>query len=192
MSLAGPWEWRSKQKITHERCSLPTNLDLATFFCGTVKRTKGRPLWAFRAKLVPDGMAACFNHADSFVLDHFDQNYHLIFWLKVNNDTVFETSISEYNWYELLFGARSCHRYLEFWHDLKISIYYVNHLLLVILRLMGTFKNVFKILIGQIPCWGRTLHLPKYMNDHMVDFHFHVKGKSWHFAKKRNTSRYVL
>ena len=42
-------------------------------------------------------------------------------------------------------GARSCHSHLEFWQDLKISIKYVNHVLLVILRLMGTFKNVFKM-----------------------------------------------
>ena len=100
MSLAGPLEWISKQKITHERCSLPTNLDLAAFYCGKVKSTEGGPLWAFRIKLVPNDMAVCFNHADSFGLDHFDQNFHLIFWLKVNNDTVFEASILEYDRYE--------------------------------------------------------------------------------------------
>ena len=52
-------------------------------------------------------------------------------------------------------GARSCHRYVEFWQDLKINIYYVNRVLLVILRLMGTFKNVFKILKSPVevgPC----------------------------------------
>ena len=97
-------------------------------------------------------MAVCFDHADSFELDRFDQKFHLIFWLKVNNDTVFEASILEYDRYEPPLGARSCHGYLGFWKDLKISIYYVNHVLLVILRLMGTFKNVFKILIVQIPC----------------------------------------
>ena len=150
------------------------------------------PRWAFCAKLVPDDMAVCFYHADSSGLDHFDQNVHLIFWLKVNNDTVFEASILEYDRYEPRLGARSCHRYLEFWQDLKISISYVNHVLLVILRLMGTFNNVFKILIVQILCWGRTLHLTKDINNHMVDSHFQVKGKSWHFAKKRNTSTYVL
>ena len=32
-----------------------------------------------------------------FDLNYFDQNFHLIFWLKVNNDTVFETSILEYD-----------------------------------------------------------------------------------------------
>ena len=97
-----------KQKITHERCSLHTNLELATFFCDTVKRTKGRSLWAFRVKLVPN------DHRDSFGLDHFDQNFHLIFWLKVNNDTVFEASILEYDRYEPALGARSCHMYLKF------------------------------------------------------------------------------
>ena len=56
---------------------------------------------------------------------------------------------------------------LELWQDLEISIYYVNHVLLVILRLMGTFKSVFKILIMQIPCWGRTLDLTKDMNGQM-------------------------
>ena len=147
------------------------------------QENKGRPLWASRVKLVPKDVAACSNHADSFALDHFDQDFHLHFWLKVNNDTVFEASILEYDRYEPPLGTRSCHRYLEVWQDLKISIYYVNHVLLVILRLMGTFKNVFKILIVQIPCWGRTLHLTKDMNNHMVDSHFQIKGKSWHFAK---------
>ena len=126
------------------------------------------PLWAVRAKLVPNDMAVCLNHADSLELDHFDQNFQLNFWLKVNKDTVSEASILEYDRYEPRLGARSCHKYLEFWQDLKISIYYVNHVLLVILRLMGTFRNVFKILILQIPCWGRTLHLTKDVNNHMV------------------------
>ena len=177
----------------------PTNLYLATSNCGTVKSdhkwnvlTKGRSLRASRAKLIRNDMAVCFNHADSFSLDHFDQNFHVIFWLKLNNDTVFEASILEYDRYEPPLGARSCHRYLEFWQDLEISIYYVNHMLLEILRLMGAFKNVFKILIVVIPCWGRILHLTKDMNNHMVDSHYQVKGKSWDFAKKRNTSRYVL
>ena len=84
---------------------------------------------------------------------------------------VFEASILEYDRYEPPQGARSRLRYLEFWQDLKISIYYVDHMLLVIL---GTFKNVFKILIVQIPCWGRTLHLTNDMNAHMVDSHFQV------------------
>ena len=110
-------------------CSLPTNLDLATFYCGTVHRTKGRPLWAFRVKLVPNDMTVCFNHADSFGLDHFDQNFHLIILLKVNNYTVIEATILEYDRYGPPLGASPCHRYLEFRQDLKISIYYVNHVL---------------------------------------------------------------
>ena len=175
--------------MTHKQCSLVTNLELATVYCGHLESTKERALGGFLVTLLPNDMAPCFNHADSFEID---QNFHLIFWLKVNNDTVLEACILEYDRYEPRLGARSCHRYLEFWQDLKISIYYVNHVLLVILRLMGTFKNVFKILIVQIPCRGRTLHLTKDMNNHMVDSHFQVKGKSWHFAKKRNTSRYVL
>ena len=51
-------------------------------------------------------------------------------------------------------------------------------MLLVILRLMGIFKNVFKILILQIPGLGRTLHLTKDMNDQMAEFDFQVKGES--------------
>ena len=129
-------------------------------------------------------MDVCFNHSHSFELDHFDQNCHIIFWLNVNSDTVFEASILEYGRYEPPLGARSRHRYLEFWQDLKISIYYVNHVLLVILRLMGTFKTVFKILIVQIPSWGNTLHLTKDIHDHIVDSHFQVKVNSWHFDKK--------
>ena len=119
-------------------------------------------------------LSVCFNHADSFEIDHFDQNFHLIFWLKVNKDTVSEASILEYDRYKPRLGARSCHKYL----------YYVKHVLIVILRLMGTFKNVFRISIVQIPCCGWTLHLTKDMNDQMVDSHFQVKGDSCHFAKK--------
>ena len=51
------------------------DLDQATSYCGTVKRTKGGPLWALRVKFVPNDMAVCFNHADSFGLDHFDQRF---------------------------------------------------------------------------------------------------------------------
>ena len=142
----------------------------------TSRAQKAGPLGFFLVTLLPNHMAFCFNHADSFEIDHLNQNFHLIFWLKVNNDTDFEACILEYDRYEPRLGARSCHRYLEFWQDLKISIYYINHVLLVILRLMGTFKNVFKILIVRIPCWGRTLNFTKDMNNHMVDSHFQVKG----------------
>ena len=138
----------------------------------TSRAQKAGPLGVFLVTLLPNDMAVCFNHANSFEIDYFDQNYHFFFWLKVNNDTVFEACILEYDRYEPCLGARSCHRYLEFWQDLKISIYFVNHVLLVILRLMGTFKDVFKILIVRIPCWGRTLHLTKDMNNHMVDSPF--------------------
>ena len=56
-------------------------------------------------------MAVCSDHADSFELDHFDQNFHLIFWLKVNNDTVFDASIVEYDRYEpsILTGPENQH-----------------------------------------------------------------------------------
>ena len=111
-----------------------------------------------------------------FGVDHFDQYFHLSFWLK--------NQFLEYDKYESPLGARSCHKYLVLWQDLKISINYVNHVLLVILRHMGTFEHVFNILIVQIPGLGRTLHLTKDMNDQMVEFGFQVKGESWHFAKK--------
>ena len=76
--------------MTHEQCSLATNLELATVFCGQLESTKGRALGGFLVTLLPNDMAVCFNHADSFEIDHFDQNFHHIFWPKVNNDTVFE------------------------------------------------------------------------------------------------------
>ena len=154
-------------------------------------RTKGVPHRAFRVKFVPNDMAISFDHADSFEIDHFDKNFHLIFWMKVNNDVVFEAIVLEYDRYEPPLGARSYHKYLVLWQDLKISINYVNHVLLVILRRMRTFKNVFKILIVQIRGWGRTLHLTKDMNDQMAEYDFQVRGESWHFAKKQNTARYV-
>ena len=134
-------------------------------------------------------MGVYFDHADSF---DFDQYFHLILWLKVNNDTVSEAIVLEYDRYEPPLGARSCHKYLVVWKDLKIGINYVNHVLLVILRHIGTFKNVFHILIVQTPGLGRTLHLTKDMNDQMVEFGFQGKGESWHFAKKRNTVRCLL
>ena len=68
---------------------------------------------SFFVKLVPIDMAVCSDHADSFGLDHFNQNF-ISFWLKVNNDTVFEASIIEYDRYEPPPGARSCLRYLKF------------------------------------------------------------------------------
>ena len=43
---------------------------------------------------------------------------------------------------------------------------------------MGTFKNVFNILIVQISGLGRTLHLAKDMNDQMVEFGFQAKCES--------------
>ena len=61
---------------------------------------------------------------------------------------------------------------------MKISINNVNHVLLVILRRMRTFKNVFNILIVQIPGLGRTLHLTKDMNDQLVEYDFQVRGES--------------
>ena len=69
-------------------------------------------------------MGVCFDHADSFEVSHshFDQHFHLIFRLKVNNDTVFEAIVLEYDRYESPLGARSCHKYLVLWQDLKISI----------------------------------------------------------------------
>ena len=96
----------------------------------------------------------------------------------MNNDTVFEASILEYDRHEPPLGARSCEKYLVLSQDLKISINYVNHELLVILRRMRTFKNVFKILILQIPGGGMTLHFTVDMNDQMVDFDFQVKVES--------------
>ena len=43
---------------------------------------------------------------------------------------------------------------------------------------MGTFKNVFNILIVQISGLDMTLHLAKDMNNQMVEFGFQVKGES--------------
>ena len=62
--------------------------------------------------------------------------------------------------------------------ELNYHLNYVNHVLLVILRHMGTFKNVFNILIVHIPGLGRTLHLTKDMNDQMVEFGFQVMSES--------------
>ena len=68
----------------------------------------------------------------------------------MNNGTVFEAIVLEYDRYEPPLGARSCHKYLD------LEAY--------------RFKNVFNILIVQIPGLGRTLHLTKDMNDQMVEF----------------------
>ena len=59
-----------------------------------------------------------------------------------------------------------------------MGINYVIHVLLVILRHIGPFKNVFHILIVQIPVLGRTLHLNNDMNDQMVEFGFQGKSES--------------
>ena len=81
---------------------LKYGLLLATVYCSHLESTKGRALGVFLVTLLPNDMDVCFNHADSFEIDHFDQHFHLIFWLKVNNDTVFEVSILEYDRYEPL------------------------------------------------------------------------------------------
>ena len=94
--------------MTHEQCSLATNLELATVYCCLLESTKGRALRVFLVTLLPNDMAVCFNHADYFEIDHFDQNFHLIFWLKVNNDTVFEACILEYDRYEPRLDASLC------------------------------------------------------------------------------------
>ena len=62
--------------------------------------------------MVPNDMAVCFDDADSFKLhvDHFDKDSHLILWLKLKNDTVFEASVLEYDIYESPLCPRSCHR----------------------------------------------------------------------------------
>ena len=108
--MSGPLEWISKQKMTHEQCSLATNLELATLYFANLKSTKGSALGVFLVTLLPNDIAVCFNHVDSIELDHFDQNFQLIFWLKVNKDRVSEASILEYDRYEPRLGARSCHR----------------------------------------------------------------------------------
>ena len=55
--------------------------------------------------------------------------------IRSREQKVFEANVLEYDRYEPPLGPRLCHRYL------KTGIYYVNHmlLLLVILRLMVTF-----------------------------------------------------
>ena len=51
--------------MTHEQCSLPTNVELATVYCDHLESTKGRALGVFPITLLPTDMAVCFNHADS-------------------------------------------------------------------------------------------------------------------------------
>ena len=68
----------------------------------------------------------------------------------------------------------------------EFRIYYINHVLLVVLRLMGTFENVFRILTVHILCGGRTLDLTKDIIYQMVESNFHVKVESCRFAKKSN------
>ena len=53
-------------------------------------------------------------------------------------------SVLEYDRYESPLGTRSCHMNLELWQDLKISIYYVNHVMLGILGLGEHSKTFFK------------------------------------------------
>ena len=159
-------------------------MDIKTKDNTWVVRTKCVPHRTFRDKLALNNMAICSDHADSFKINHFDWNLHLIFYMKVNNDVVFEAIVLEYDRYEPPLGARSYHKYFVLWQDVKISIYYVNHVLVVILRRMRTFKSVFKILIVQIRGWGRTLHLTEDMNDQMGDYDFQAKGWVLTFCQK--------
>ena len=63
-------------------------------------------------EMVPNDKAVCLGHADSLVLDHFDQHFYLIF-LAESEYTVSEVSVLEFDRYEPPQGLRSCHRYLE-------------------------------------------------------------------------------
>ena len=72
-------------------------------------------------------MVVCFDHADSFELDHKPR------------------SVSNFEAYE-------------------------------------NIQNVFKILIVQIPCRGRTLELTKAMNDQILESCFQVKGETFTFC----------
>ena len=46
--------------------------------------------------LINSTLAACFGHAGSLKQDPLAQYFHRIFWLKVNNDIVFEANVLEY------------------------------------------------------------------------------------------------
>ena len=42
---------------------------------------------------------------------------------------------------------------------------------------MGTFKNVLKILVVQVPCGGRDLDLAKDISNQMVELDFQLKDE---------------
>ena len=155
-------------------------------------RFRNQARWSFGllCKMGPNDMAICFGHPDSFKLDQIDQYFHLILWLKVNNDTVVEASVLEYDRYKPPLGPRPCHRYLGFCQDLKMRIYYVNQVLLVILRLMGAFKMFLNTRCADPLLRQDLAPYKRLVWSH--GRHFQVKGASWHVANRRNTSRYVL
>ena len=92
--------------IRHE--SRPSRLPIVV----RPREQRADPFGPSVVKLVPNNMGVCFDHADSFEIDHFDQYFHLILWLKVTDDTVFEVIVLEYDRYESPLGARSRHKYL--------------------------------------------------------------------------------
>ena len=64
-----------------------------------VNKIKGGDLWVVGVKLVPNNIAVCFVHKDSFELDHFDQSFQIIFLPKVKYGTVFEAIVLGYDRY---------------------------------------------------------------------------------------------
>ena len=85
--------------------------------CALENNRRDGLLWVFLVRWSLKRHGCLLDHADSFELDHFDRYFHLIFWLKVNNDTVFKASILEHDRYEPPIGTRSCHKYLGLWQD---------------------------------------------------------------------------
>ena len=67
--------------------------------CALENKRRDR-LLGFPCEMVPNDMSVCFDRADSFELDHFDQYFHSISWLVVKNDTVFEAGVLDYDRYK--------------------------------------------------------------------------------------------
>ena len=92
----------------------------------------------------------------------------------MNNDTVFEASVLEYDRYEPPVGPRSCHSHSQVPRMVTETVnrhllHKSSSVLLVVLGLTGTFKYVFlNTHRADIPCWGRILDLTKDTNDQMV------------------------
>ena len=100
----------------------------------TLENNRRDGLLGIPCKMDPRDMAVCFDHADSLRARSFRPIFSSLYLAEREKYRVDEDTVLEYDRDEPPKSPSP--------QDLTISIYYVNNVMLVILRLMGTLKNM--------------------------------------------------